>query len=149
MKSIKERIYERTVRDGDCMLWTGSHLHNGYGLFWDVGLQKSVLVHRKVWELEFGEIPSGLFVCHTCDIKDCINIDHLFLGTAADNWHDLLSKGYRTHTYRPRPSEDTLKSVYLDDRGYRLLASFFDLSHSVVYSIKKGRSYRAITQNLR
>jgi len=50
-------------------------------------------ISRYVWRKEKGEIPEGLFVCHTCDNKRCINPDHLFLGTPKDNMEDKIKKG--------------------------------------------------------
>jgi hypothetical protein len=49
--------------------------------------------HRTAWELAYGPIPEGVFVCHTCDVRSCINHEHLFLGTALDNNRDMASKG--------------------------------------------------------
>lgn len=49
--------------------------------------------HRVSWELFRGPIPNKLFVLHKCDNKNCINPDHLFLGTAKDNIHDCIRKG--------------------------------------------------------
>lgn len=48
--------------------------------------------HRAAWEVTYGPIPDGLFVCHRCDIRACCRPDHLFLGTAKENTQDMLSK---------------------------------------------------------
>jgi len=45
------------------------------------------------WELAHGAIPDGLNVLHRCDVRDCLRVDHLFLGTHADNVRDCVSKG--------------------------------------------------------
>jgi len=49
--------------------------------------------HRKAWELEVGPIPNGLKVCHKCDNRLCVNVEHLFLGTDRDNINDMKAKG--------------------------------------------------------
>ena len=74
-----------------CLEWIAAHLPSGYGLF---GLAGKVLrAHRVVWEFAHGPIPAGLWVLHKCDNPSCVAIEHLFLGTAADNSDDMIAKG--------------------------------------------------------
>lgn len=51
-----------------------------------------------VYKIFKGKIPAGLMVCHTCDVRNCINPDHLFLGTAQDNSTDMVQKGRVSRT---------------------------------------------------
>lgn len=79
-----------------CYLWDGHTSTNGYGKLKRNG--KMLYAHRYVYRLVHGEIPGDMFVCHHCDVPSCINPEHLFLGTHADNQADMKQKGkYRNN----------------------------------------------------
>ena len=74
-----------------CWTWLGSlHPQKGYGqLGWNGRL---IYVHRFSWILANGAIPDGMRILHRCDIRSCVNPDHLFVGTDEDNARDRESK---------------------------------------------------------
>jgi len=78
-------------RPSGCWFWTGARKHTGYGQIWVVNSAKTA--HRISWILHNGPIPTGLCVLHKCDNPPCVNPDHLFLGTRADNNLDCVAKG--------------------------------------------------------
>jgi len=75
-----------------CWVWLASTVGAGYGHFSLAGGRK-ILAHRFAWEQSKGAIPDGLKVLHRCDNPPCCNPNHLFLGTQADNVHDMMQKG--------------------------------------------------------
>lgn len=74
-----------------CWLWTARIGTRGYGQFQVDG--KPVKAHRYSWKQFYGDIPEGLLVCHKCDVRHCVNPNHLFLGTHKDNTQDMVAKG--------------------------------------------------------
>lgn len=79
-----------------CWIWDGpsNEGKNGRGGYGVVAKeQKNYLAHRLAYQLYKGEIPKGKLVCHTCDVRLCINPDHLFLSDAKGNTADMLRKG--------------------------------------------------------
>jgi hypothetical protein len=92
-KTLKEKVTgKHIVDDNGCWLWT-SYISNvtGYGQVIIEGKTKNA--HRITYEAYNGPIAPGLVVMHVCDVRACINPDHLKLGTQADNVKDCVSKG--------------------------------------------------------
>lgn len=93
----KERLYRLcTIKENGCHEWDGS-VRNGYGRL-VIGsralkTRKSVSAHRLSYETFIGAIPKGLYVCHKCDNRRCINPEHLWIGTHRDNINDREAKG--------------------------------------------------------
>lgn len=85
-----DRFWQKVDKSSACWVWMGARNARGYGHF---KLRKRVQVaHRVAWVISHGSISDGLVVCHKCDTPSCVNPDHLFIGTQADNVRDMVSK---------------------------------------------------------
>jgi hypothetical protein len=107
-KSVALRFWTKVDKNGpthpqllsSCWIWLGRvHKRYGYGYL-------DYHAHRHSWEIHCGPIPIGMYVCHRCDNKICVNPDHLFLGTQLDNMRDMRAKN---RGYRPQGVTQGLK----------------------------------------
>jgi hypothetical protein len=142
-KTLAERLafYTRPAANG-CRVW-GGHVHPRFGYGYLSFNGKKYRAHRAAWEVARGPIPQGLFVCHHCDNRACINIDHLFLGTAKDNTHDMMAKGRQARLIgelgaNAKLSEGEAKAIIRDTRPYQEIADAYGIHPVSVYRIKRG-----------
>jgi hypothetical protein len=104
VEEMAQRFWAKVDRrsDDECWEWLARRAERGYGQYRHEG--RTVRAHRHAWRLANGPIPSGLLVCHHCDNPPCCNPAHLFLGTDADNVHDMVSKGRNVRPPRDESS---------------------------------------------
>lgn len=156
-----ESFWSKVDRSGGpdaCWLWTAAQQGGGYGTFW------SRNTHRLSWELAHGPVPEGLYVCHRCDVRTCVNPTHLFLGTPADNIRDAACKrrmahgdlhGMRLHPERvPRADKNgmarltwndvrTIRQRYADGGvSQSTLAVDFDIDQTSISRIILNKTWR-------
>ena len=142
-----ERFYEKVDAGpgGGCHLWMASTTSEGYGQLW-VG-DKNIGAHRIAWELRNGPIPDGLCVLHTCDRRECVNPNHMFLGTRADNAEDRDAKGRHKPGRGERHgnsklTEADVRAIRADPRLHREIAVDYETNRSNVGSIKRRNTWR-------
>ena len=149
-----ERFWSKVDRSdpGECWIWRGRLTPRGYGDFriCHDGVAKTLRANRVAWEMEFGEIPGGMVICHTCDTPSCCNPSHFFIGTHAENQADKTRKGRQArgsgHGTSRLSEEQVLWIRNRIGRGEKIrpLAREFGVSQRTVQRIHRGMTWRHI-----
>lgn len=155
---IEVRFWKYVDKKGpnECWLWNSKSVTSaGYGLIWESQIKghkkKKWDVHRLSWTLHNGQIPLDMQVLHKCDIKRCVNPNHLYLGTRKDNMRDALERGQK-------PIGSQCSFVKLTPLQVRLirrlkatgltqqeLSNLFKVSKGTIFRAYSGKAYNDVT----
>lgn len=138
------------VQENGCWFWTGGTRLNSKGVayprHWTDDF-KSIGAHRFAYELTYGEIPKGMYVCHKCDTPLCVNSNHLFVGTHHDNMRDMVQKN-RSFTGcgenkkgRAKLTNEQAQQIRLMQISQSKIAALFGVSQTTIGRIKRKESY--------
>jgi hypothetical protein len=143
INAFRNRI---TKDSSGCWLWTHGRTTAGYGQLRVPGFRKNYLAHRIAYLIATKNWPGDKLVCHSCDRRNCVNPDHLFLGTHQDNANDMKTKG-RSHVARGVfSSHATLLSnevtqIRESTLKQSTLASKYGVNQSTISRIKSGSTW--------
>jgi hypothetical protein len=112
----------------------------GYGRFDKQG--PLAFAHRAAWIFVNGPIPAGMDVCHTCDVRNCCNPKHLFLGTAADNSKDMYLKGRQGPNCKL--NADAVREIRSSSLPNKALAQKYGVDYSAIWAVRSGRKWKHV-----
>jgi len=150
-QTIEDRFWSKVDKKGEDECWKWKDTDSRYGDFrYDNKVVKS---HRYSYELKYGKIPFGLYVCHKCDNPTCVNPKHLFLGTQQDNMNDMIEKGrsimcsFPNNRNSAKLTEKQVKEIRVLSRmglTQTRLSIKYNISITQIYNIVNNKIWRNI-----
>lgn len=151
--SLHDRLFRYVRKTDGCWFWTGAKISTGYGLIRIDGSGR--LVHRVAWELYTGQpVPLSMCVLHKCDTPLCVNPDHLFVGSRADNVHDMDAKGRRVNNQSrgewvatSKVTEQNviqIRQMFAAGISRRSIAHTFGIALPTLYQIVRRKTWRHV-----
>jgi hypothetical protein len=135
--------------EGDeCVEWPHARSSTGYGNLWTGERYRSA--HKAAWEAIHGPVPPGQVVRHLCNNRPCIRIDHLAIGTHADNYADMRHSGNELVGEARSDSKLTEAQVRAIRAGresgttIRALADLYGVNVATVHSIIHRKTWKHI-----
>lgn len=149
MMDIVQRLAANVITDPEtgCWNWKAGKDTHGYGQMNANGRKR--LAHRISFEVHRGLIPEGKCVCHRCDNPACINPDHLFIGTQAENVADMIAKRRDRKASQKGEAHGQAKLTEADVIAIRSnahssqsdLAARYGVSPSQIGNIRRGKRW--------
>jgi hypothetical protein len=144
--SVAERMTARTIKDSitGCWNFQGCLVGNyGYGQI-DLGGGMRAYAHRVAWALVHGPIPDDKLVLHSCDNGRCVNVEHLRLGTQAENVHESLQKGrYNAYGHQKLDARKVLaiRTAAANGEAQGTIAARFGIARNTVSQVVNHKTW--------
>ena len=142
---LSDKIEKHTIRipESGCWVWMSTIHENGYGRV--CAGKKPFYAHRVSYEQKYGPIPSGMMALHHCDVRCCVNPDHIFVGTQQNNMTDKVRKNRQakgiSHGNAKLTEDQVLEIKYSSETSIKLAAKF-DYPASMIRAIKNGNLWK-------
>lgn len=151
--SLMQRVINQSIPEPNsgCWLWTGACGSSGYPQMTvadeKTGKRKTIRLNRYMCA-GINDVSPNLSALHKCDVKICVNPDHLYFGDQKQNVRDAIER----NRWPDRRGENSkLNKITWEDAELirsssdtnRNLAKKYGISNGRVSDIKTGKSWRA------
>lgn len=148
-QELRSNFFSKVKKSDGCWMWTGV-TYDGYGYTSFRG--KSIGAHRLSWIFANGSIPAGKWVLHKCDVRNCVNPEHLYLGDIYQNNADTKERdGYArgVDCGQAKLTEAQVKEIFLRTRNGEscvAVAKDYGTSRANASRIKRGKQWTHVTK---
>lgn len=141
---LKKLLYKNiTTKMNEDNCWLYSKLiMKGYGHINVKGIK--IPAHRLSYEMHNGAIPEGMYICHKCDVRHCVNPHHLFPGTHLDNMQDKAAKG-RASKKLTDNCVVTIKQRIANGESELSISKDFNVNRQTINRIKLNQLWSHVT----
>lgn len=161
-KTAIYRFNNSYIKDQDtgCWVWQGRSRSGSSRMYGRIKVDgKNIAAHRFSWEIHSGsKIPEGCIIMHSCDNPECVNPQHLSVGTHKENMNDMILKGRQakgdafsnrtavrgSKNNNAKITEESAIKIFNDSRPQRIIAADYGISQTVVHNIKAKKTWRII-----
>lgn len=131
-----------------CHIWTGALTAKGYPTM-KLGRLPNQHPHRAAYELAKGPLPAGMYALHRCDLRCCVNPDHIFPGTKGDNNTDRARKGRNavivgTQRYNAKLNDDLVRQMRVSDLSDHYWSKRTGVSQAHINTVRAGKKWRHV-----
>ena len=150
MYTFKKRFWSKVNKTNTCWLWTGAKNPYGYGYIY-IGKRPDrfrAQAHRISYEFVHPDFDKSLCVLHKCDVRNCVNPDHLFLGTRTENSKDKVQKNRQAKGIKSNMSnltDEDILTIRAQEGTNKQIAHMFKVDPSLISRIKNVKIWRHVT----
>lgn len=132
-----------TYTDSGCWIHGGSRGSHGYAQFGSPKGPGGGLAHRFAWIVANGrEIPDRMLVLHSCNVKTCVNPEHLRIGTNDENMDDVARGRYHPRRKLRTGDVGRIRERLAAHESLERIARDFGVDSRVIALIRDGKTYR-------
>lgn len=152
LSDLKKLFYKKVIiNSSGCWGWDGYRTPSGYARI-SFGREKELQAHRASWMIHNGPIPEGMFVCHTCDVRDCTAPHHLFMGDHDINMLDMKKKKRNfipigEKSSRTKLTDDKVREIKIHLKNgisRKEVAEKYNVNEWVIRHIDSGTNWKHI-----